>query len=222
MTNISHTFIDPTALRDLTPLLLDEQGLLKVVPASALASTSREERGVFGVRQGLYGFLTEELLAWLREFIGVRSAIEIGAGHGRLAAALGIPATDNRQQEDPQVIAYYRALNQPVIRYGANVERLDALSAVRKYQPQVVIASWVTHKWDPARHEAGGNQNGVREEEVIAGCEHYVFIGNESVHAKKSIWTLPHEKFHPSWLFSRAVNGSPDFIAVWPGANSPA
>ncbi len=210
-----HTVIDPSKVRDLAPLLLDAQCQLNVVPASALAETSREERAYFGVRHGIYGLLTVELLAWLREFIDGRSAIEIGSGHGRLAAELGIPATDNRQQEDPLIRAYYEALNQPVIRYGANVEKLDALSAVKKYQPQVVVASWVTHKWDPRRHEAGGNQDGVVEEEVIEGCEHYVFIGNERVHAGKSIWALAHRKETPPWLFSRATNGSADFIAVW-------
>lgn len=210
-----HTVIDPSKVRDLTPLLLDAQGRLKVVPASVLAATTREERAYFGVRHGVYGLLTVELLDWLREFIGGRSAIEIGSGHGRLAAELGIPATDNRQQEDPTIRAYYEALNQPVIRYGDNVENLDALSAVKKYKPQVVVACWVTHKWDPRRHEAGGNQDGVVEEKVIDACEHYVFLGNERVHAAKSIWSRPHVKETPPWLFSRSSNGSADFIAVW-------
>lgn len=207
--------IDPRSVRDIAPLLLDSKGQLKVVPASALAGTTAQERAVFGVHHGVYGFLTEELLTWLREFIGERSALEVGSGHGRLATELDIRATDNRQQEAPHIRAYYAALRQPVIQYGPHVEKLTAEEAVRKYRPQVVVASWVTHRYDPSRHEAGGNQDGVREEEIIQGCDAYVFIGNEKVHAQKSIWALPHEKFSPPWLYSRAHNGSPDFIAIW-------
>lgn len=204
-------------LRDLAPVLLDASGRLKVVPASVLGETTLEERGWFGVRHGVYGLVTTELVEHLRGFIGSRSAIEIGAGHGVLAQALGIAATDNRQQEQPDIKAYYALLRQPVVRYGDNVEKLDAMAAVRKYRPQVVIASWVTHRYDERRPRAGGNMHGVVEEAVISACEHYVFIGNERVHAAKSIWALPHTRSTPPWLYSRATNGSGDFIAVWSG-----
>jgi hypothetical protein len=40
-------------------------------------------------------------------------------------------------------------------------------------------------------------------------------VGNERVHAAKPVLKIPHEKLTPRWLYSRAVNGSPDFIAVW-------
>lgn len=93
--------IDPARTRDLAPRLLDAAGAPRVVPAAALANTTPEERLRFGVEHGIYAFPTEELVAFLRDLIGGRSAIEIGAGHGRLAAALGIPATDNRQREGP-------------------------------------------------------------------------------------------------------------------------
>lgn len=211
------TVLDPRSIRDISGLLLDEQGRLKVVPASVLAQTTREERALFGVRHGLYSFPTLELVEHVRTLIGGRKAIEIGAGYGVLAAALGIPATDNRQQEQPDIAAYYAALRQPTVPYGPNVERLDSRQALAKYRPQVVVGCWVTHRYDPRRHEAGGNQDGVVEEEVIDSCEAYVFIGNEKVHAGKSIWSRPHEKMTAPWVYSRAANGSPDFIAVWPG-----
>ena len=159
--------------------------------------------------------MTTELIAYLKDFIGDRTAIEIGAGHGGLGRALGIPATDSHQQDRPEIKAYYNALRQPVITYGDNVEMLDAHSAVEKYKPQVVVASWVTHRYTEARAAAGGNQDGVDEEAIIDSCEAYVFIGNEKVHAGKSIWQRPHEKFSPYWVFSRAANGTSDFIAIW-------
>lgn len=209
------TVIDPAAVRDISVDFLEKNGQMRVVAAEKYAATTRQERALFGNRHGLYGFLTIELIDHLKNLIGERSAIEIGAGHGGLAKALGITATDSRMQEHPSVAALYHLTGQPTVKYGANVERLDALSAIKRHKPQVVIGCWVTHKYDPKRHEAGGNQDGIIEEAVIAGCETYIFIGNTQVHENKSIWKLPHTCITPPWLYSRAVNGSPDFIAVW-------
>ena len=151
----------------------------------------------------------------MKERIGDRTALEIGAGSGVLAEALGIRGTDNWQQEDPAIKAIYARIQQPTVPYHPSVEKLTAAQAVARYRPQVVVACWVTHRYDPARHAAGGNQDGVDEESIIANCDEYIFIGNPQVHAGKSIWSLPHEKLQPSWLYSRAANGSKDFIAIW-------
>ena len=132
--------IDQNRVRDIAPLMLDDQGTLCVVPASVLSATTPEERLVFGVRHGLYSFPTEELISFLKDRIRGRSAIEIGAGHGQLAKALGIPATDNRQQEDPRMKAYYLARGQATVPYGDHVDALDAAEAVKRHRPQVVIA----------------------------------------------------------------------------------
>ncbi|RZL47444.1 MAG: hypothetical protein EOP71_06360 [Variovorax sp.] len=207
--------LDPTQISDLSRRLLDDRGRLCVVPARELETTSPEERLLFGVRHGLYGFLTLELVDFLRARIAGRSAIEIGAGHGVLAQALDIPATDNRQQEDEDIRAYYRALGQPTVPYGDHVEKLDAVTAIAKYRPQVVIACWVTHRFEADCPEAGGSATGVDEAAVVAACEEYIVIGNERVHAGKPIWALPHKKLTPPWLYSRAVNGSADFVAIW-------
>ena len=202
-------------VRDLSPLLLDHDGSLKVVPASVYENTTLEERGVFGVKHALYGFLTEELIARLKELIGGRDALEIGAGTGALARALGIRATDSWQQTRPDVKSYYELLRQPIIQYGVEVERLDAVSAIKKYRPKVVVASWVTHRYDPRRHSAGGNEDGVNEEWVADHCDAYIFVGNEHVHRNKSLWSRPHHIEYPAWLYSRALNSSRNFIAVW-------
>jgi hypothetical protein len=71
----------------------------------------------------LHSFPTRELCDFLLARIGGRSAIEIGAGHGALAKALSIPATDNRQQEKDRLKAYYREIGQPTVPYGDHVER---------------------------------------------------------------------------------------------------
>lgn len=208
--------LDPNQIRDISAELLDADGRLRIVPASVLQSTSAAERLLFGVRQGIYGLPTQELCTFLRERISGRCAIEIGAGHGELARALGIPATDNRQQEEPAVAAHYQSLGQPTIRYGEHVEKLDAAVALAKYRPEVVVASWVTHRFEASHPSRGGSVTGVDEAAIIAACQEYILIGNEHVHKHKPIWALAHEKISPPWLYSRAVNGSPDFIAIWP------
>lgn len=207
--------IQPSEIRDISDQLLDDAGQLRIVPASTFEQTTAHERFLFGVRHGLYSLPTTELCAFLRARIAGRSAIEIGAGHGGLAAALKIPATDNRQQDDPEIKAYYAALGQPTVRYGKNVEKLDASAAVEKYRPQVVIACWVTHRFDPSRPELEGNESGVDEAAIIAACDEYIFIGNERVHEKKPIWSLPHEKATPPWIYSRAANPTSNFVAIW-------
>ena len=210
--------IDPRGLRDLGHQALDDAGRLRVMPAKFWAQTTREERGVFGMRNGLYSLPTHELVERLREIIGGRSAIEVGAGHGVLAEALGIVATDSHQQTMPKYRAAYASKGWPIVPYGPNVEKLDAKEAIRKHRPQVVIGCWVTHKYDPRRHAAGGNEVGLDEDWILDHCQTYVVVGNTKVHEHKAIWKRPHVIEHPPFVFSRAANGSPDFIAVWKGA----
>jgi len=99
--------IDQTKVQDISSRLLDNRGRLRITSALTLEETTAQERLLFGARQGVYSFPTDELCDFLRSRIEGRVAIEIGAGHGILAEALSIPATDNRQQEDPELRAYY-------------------------------------------------------------------------------------------------------------------
>jgi hypothetical protein len=206
--------VDPATVRDLRGDALDADGRLRVLPAAYWATTTALERNQFGMRHGLYSFPTTELVAHLRGVIRGRRAIEIGAGHGVLAAAVGIPATDSHQQNKEPYRSYYRQHRQPTVPYGPNVVDEPAWRAVRLYHPDVVIAAWVTHRYDPARHAAGGNEGGVDEADLLRRCT-YIVIGNEQVHADKSIWDRPHTIDYPPWLYSRAINGSRDFIATW-------
>jgi hypothetical protein len=206
--------IDAAKTRDIAPDVLDENGRLRVMPASYWEATTACERGRFGVAHGLYHFPTVELVEYLRGVIGGRRAIEIGSGSGVLADALGIPATDNRMQEWPNIKRAYLLTQQPVVQYGPNVDALDALVAIKRFKPQVVIAAWVTHKFDAKAPELEGNMYGIDERKVVQAAE-YVFVGNEHVHRNKPIWALPHTKERPPGVFSRAINGSPDFVARW-------
>jgi len=216
----THT-LHPDQIRDITPEALDENGRLRVLPTAFWQTTTPQERALFGHRHGLYSFPTVELVEYLRENIGDRPAIEIGAGHGVLAEALGIPATDNRMQEMPRYRGIYEAARQPTVPYGPNIVNCSAQEAVRRYQPAVVIGCWVTHRYDPRRHAAGGNEIGVDEADILRNCAEYVVIGNERVHQHKEIWNRRHAIGYPEFLYSRAQNGTPDFLAVWSGHKKP-
>lgn len=212
------TFVlEPQKIRDISADVLDTSGRLRVLPAAYWATTTLEERALFGHQRGLYSFPTVELVEYLRGIIDGRSAIEIGAGHGVLAEALDIPATDNRMQEWEKYRFIYGVTGQPPVPYGPNVIDCHASRAVRRYKPQVVIGCWVTHKYDKARHAAGGNEIGVDEEDILRYCETYVVVGNKVVHEGKKIWNRRHDIEYPPFIYSRAHNGRRDFIATWPG-----
>ena len=93
---LSAVQIPVTGVRDLSSDLLDDLGYLRVVPAAFFEDTTVQERALFGNRHGIYGLLTTELVEWLQDRISGRTAIEIGAGNGSLAHALGIAATDSK------------------------------------------------------------------------------------------------------------------------------
>lgn len=206
---------DTANTRDLTPEAIGPDGRLRILPSEFWENTTVDERAVFGNRHAVYGFPTIELVEWLTGYIGGRKAIEIGAGSGVLAEALGIPATDSHQQDMPVYREFYAKLGQKTVTYGPNVEKLDALQAVRKYRPQVVIGSWITHIYDEMRDWAGGNELGVDEGRLLELTPCYIHIGNEDVHKGKEIWSRPHRIDYPPFLYSRAFNGSRDFLAIW-------
>lgn len=207
----------PDQIRDLRPLALDPEGRIKILPASFWAATTVSERALFGVRTGHYAFPTTELVTHLKQLIGHRTAIEVGAGNGVLAKALEIPATDNKQQLMPKYRAHYEAAQQPIVPYGDNIIEMEANHAVRYYKPDVVIGCWVTHKYDPRDHARGGNEAGLDEPDMLKHCAAYVMIGNDKVHKDKPVWNRQHTVFDLPFIFSRAFAGGRDFLAVFQG-----
>ena len=199
------------------PDLLDGDGFLRILPAKEYDRIVPDALRLWCHKYARYGLPTAELVQWLQGRIAGRNAIEIGSGAGDLAHALGITATDNRMQEWPSIRWHYNLTGQPVIRYPDFVRNLDALDAVRQYQPEVVLASWVTEWIDPnlPPPEHGGNAWGVKEDKILAtGCE-YILIGNQIVHGKKKIMAEPHEEFVLPFLRSRAIYPALDRVWVW-------
>jgi hypothetical protein len=204
-------------LRDLAPDVIGLDGRPAVMPGSFYADASPDERAWLGLRHALYLLPTTELVDWLREHIGTRSAIEIGSGNGAMAEALDIAATDNLMQSWPEMAAYYAALGQPAITYGPNVIALEASAAVRLLRPEVVIGAWVTHRYNKRQHGLGGNQHGPRLDWIRERIDEYVFIGNTATHANHPLLRQIDEErvIYPDWLFSRGRGGR-DFIAWFP------
>ncbi len=210
-------YVIPAGTADISDAVLDERGRLRILPAAFWAETTIHERALLCVKHALYCIPTVELIERLQELIGGRSAIEIAAGNGLVAEALGIVGTDSHQQLLPKYRRVYENMGQPVIAYGPNVQNMDAATAIRTHRPDVVIGCWVTHKWEASRHWAGGNEAGVDEMDVLANCQNYIFVGNTQVHRAKNIWDVEHQIEYPPFLYSRAMNETKDFICVWKG-----
>lgn len=220
MTTFSAIKLDIDNIRDIRPDVLDDTGRMRILPAAYWAGVTMHERVAFCHHTGIYSIPTVELVGYLRDVIAGRDAIEIGAGNGVLAEALDIPATDNRQQEMPEYRIMYALSGQPPVRYGPNIIKLAAHAAIRRYNPEVVIGCWVTHRFDTRRPENEGNPVGVDESAAIDQVETYISIGNEFTHQKKPIWARPHQIVYPPWLVSRSHRPTArNYLATWNGGN---
>lgn len=194
-------------------LLLDEKGLVRVRSSDELGQLDLQAVRIWCHQRAVYLIPSLELIAWLKDRIGGRRAIEIGSGNGAVGRALGIPTTDNRSQEWPDVKTFYALTGQPTIKYPDDIETIPALDAIKKHKPQVVVACWVTHLYREDEHERGGNMYGVDEDAVLdSGIETYIHIGATSSHSQKRILSRPHEEHRPAILFGR---GKPEDRVIW-------
>lgn len=215
-----HTRPLPRILSDLDAQLRDEKGQLRVLPSKVYADIDPMDLRIWCNRRAIYGLPTTELIDWLREFIGDRTAIEVCSGNGVFGRALDIPRTDNWLQADnPEVILTLMAQKQPLVEYGTDVEKLEAVEAVRKYDPQVVIGSWVTHWIDPHKPMplGGGSIYGPRENRILnhPSVEAYVVIGNTDTHGHKPLLKREHRIVQGPWIHSRARQPENNALFVW-------
>lgn len=206
---------------DLDKLAHDRQGRLQVVPAAAYRERPQMNLTVWCLLRGYYCLPTTELMDALAELLPPARVIEVGAGNGCLGRALGVPCTDDHQQEEPERRAYLAALGQAVVPYGEDVERLTAAHAVAKYSPSVVVAAWVTHVYEPQRHAAGGNVGGIDEVALLGHVNRYVHVGHRRVHQGKAILSRPHREIALPGIVSRALDVEHNVIWVWEGVKQP-
>lgn len=120
-------------------------------------------------RKGIYCFYSAPLIHKLAALIGDRPCLEIAAGDGTLSrfltdAGVEVTATDDHSWSSS-------------VDYPSSVLRRDAASALRRFQPQVVVCSW-----PPA-----GNRF-EREVFRTASVELYIVIGS-SAESNSGNWT---------------------------------
>lgn len=164
-----------------------------------------------------YGLVTQELVEWLQGVIGGRRAIEVASGQGDLGFALGIPMSDLAIQQRFYMQSHYG--NEVRTNPPPDVERIHAMQALAKYKPQVVIASWLTQKYEKGDRNKKGEvvinslPGGVDECKLISQVETYIHIGNIVVHPDKRAFKIPHQEYKFPWLWSRA--NAPELNRIW-------
>ncbi len=197
----------------LDEILLSDDGTLRILPAAHILAIPQDRIAAWCHMRGRYGLPTEELIAWLKTQINGLTAIEIGAGSGDLGRHLGIPQSDSCLQDIPEIAAVYKAMHQPTIAYPKFVELLTAENAIKKYQPEVVIGSWITQLGTADVKDS--SPFGVNEIEMLKKIKKYIMIGHSNVHINKQILELPHDTFMFDWICSRPLNRSGNLIFVW-------
>lgn len=198
-------------------LMFDSEGKLKAVPAKELASLPPIHLMIWGNKNGVYTYPTQELIDWLRDRIAGRSAIEIGAGLGGIGRALGITMTDSHVQTTPVMLAYYRAMGQVPIQPPDDVLKFEANEAIDHFKPEVVVGCYITQKYLPGDEDTktGSSVYGVDELVMLPKIKTYLNIGNSSVHHDKRIRNLPHTVYQFDWLFTRSTDPDKNEIVVW-------
>jgi len=198
----------------LNPILLDDEGLIKPVSATTLQGIEEDHLKLWCVLNAIYQIPTLELIEFLKKYIEGKKAIEICSGKSGIGRALGIPATDSWMQTLPEIIVYYKSLGQEPITPPDYVEKIEANEAVKKYDPDIVLGSFITQRW-LNEQDIDGNMYGPVEEEWVDAGKTYVHIGNEQTHGKKRILSRQHKVFKSGCLRSRAVDESKNVIWIW-------
>ena len=101
-------------------------------------------------------------------------------------------------------------MGQAVIDYPADVIKMEAIAAIKHYNPATVIGAYITHKFNGKC----GNMYGPVEGKILAaGCK-YINIGNDKVHADKPIMKHPHQVYRFDWLVTRSEKKL-NYIKIW-------
>lgn len=204
---------------DLYHKVFDPDGKVRVLPYSEYADVPPDSLAILGNTCGLWCFPTVELIDFLREEIGGLKAIEIGAGNGAISRALGITATDSRAHKShPNLKEMYSHGVYGPPPYQDDVHVYEALAAVRRFKPAVVVASWCTHKYNHKEHWRSGFEDGVDEGKLLERVRKYIFIGSDhpdGPHVRKPILKLPHRTIKAPWILSRTQYPDSNVIWIW-------
>jgi hypothetical protein len=206
--------IPKNSITDISSEVMGENGKIKLLTSEIWKKYKWDDFRAFCHVKARYGIHTVEQQVFLDHIINGRSAIEIGAGSGDLGFHLRVRMTDSKQQDDQKIKAAYAAMQQPTIRYPADVEKIEALEAVYKYKPQVVIGSWIT-TYAPHEMPYGSNPYGIKEEALLDLVETFILIGNKDTHGDKPIMKVPHDEIHKDWMVNRGARQENNRIWIW-------
>lgn len=196
-------------------LLLDEQGIIKLFPAEFYHSLDNDSLRVWCICRAIYQLTTIELVDWLKDNFNLSKAIEIGAGNNYLYHHLGIKGVDNYSEQIPAVKQVHELLHQPSTDPPSEVENLEAIAAIKKYQPEIVITAWATLKTEDPKGIDAGHKYAPDENEILNSGGTYIHIGNKEIHSDREIMNKPHETYYFDWLVSRGKYPEKNCIYVW-------
>jgi len=185
---------------------------LIIHPLAFYRQYTRNQIQLMMKKKDIYVLPTEELCAFLDELISDKSAIEIGAGKGYLGRELSIPITDSYAKRDPYPMMMDRICGVPTITYPPDVEKLDAISSVRKYRPHTVIASFLVHE---QTYKDGSKKFGLDGKKLLHLCKRYIHIGNLGIHCNNPILTIPHTEIEFPYLITNIMSPLTDRIFIW-------
>lgn len=221
MSNLQVRVLPNVDVSHLSRHLLDDGGRMRLLSAATLREIDPDHLALWCQKNGRYGIPTVELIAFLRDKIGGRSAIEVGSGMGDLGYHLGLRMTDSFVQLRPDMQFLYALMQTAVTRPPPDVEVLDAEAAVEKYRPQVLLASWLTQKYEPGDEnppKVGSSIYGPDEKKMLGRVETYLHVGNRITHKDKRILALPHEEHVYPWIVSRAGSQADNVVFEWKGS----
>ena len=204
-------------------LILDSKGIIKLQSADFYKQIDNTDLRLWCLCRAIYQLPTIELVEWLKNNFNLNKAIEIGAGNNYLYHHLGIKGVDNYSEQIPAVKLTHELLNQPSTNPPSAVEKIDAIAAVKKYQPETVITSWATLNCEDPEGVDAGHKYAPDENEILDLGVTYIHIGNDNIHSDKpngmaslrEIMNLPHETYHFDWLVSRGKYSEKNCICVW-------
>ena len=210
----THNIIDKNT-RDISDKLLHKNGHMILHPYKYWEQFTHPEIQLFCHKNARYGLPTIELIEFLKNEINddEDNTIEIGAGAGDLGGYAGIKMTDSKLQKYDLIKDMYSSMNSPTIKYPDLVEEIDAESAIKKYKPNIVIASWVTSY--TSVYKANGCVYGVKENLFINDIKKYIFIGNKNTHGNKKILQYKHREIKVPFNISRATCPEGNVIWIW-------
>ena len=117
--------------------------------------------------RAIYQLPTIELIEWLKNNFNLDKAIEIGAGNNYLYHHLGIKGIDNYSEQITAVKLVHDLLYEPSTNPPSTVEKIDAIAAIKKYQPETVITSWMTRKLEDPEGIDAGHKYAPDEQEIL-------------------------------------------------------